>query len=363
MGRVLSEAGYDCAYAGKWHNGGGEDENKDPHDIPRDEHYNHGFRRIAGFDDHALADACLEFFDETTDQPFLLSVNFDDPHNICEWARNEQLPWGNVDRVPWEECPSLPKNFAIPPFEPDPIQTERREGSPMQSLQPDEWRHYRHAYYRLIERVDHELGRILDGLERHGLDENTLVVFTSDHGDGNGQHQLHQKWDLYEGSTRVPLLVAGPGTSEGTVRNELVSNGLDILPTFCDYAEADCPDGLRGRSLRPLIEKPAAEEWREYVVTQAHRLNGRMIRTDQYKYTVYSNGRPREQLFDMNNDPGEMVNLAVDDRYDDILDRHRALLLDWCCRTGDIFDEHYSHPGLPTIPGYEYAEIENEWPA
>jgi len=354
LGRLFREAGYESAYAGKWHLGGGMD-------LPPDAEYGHGFRRLAGFDDTALADACLDFFAEDRDRPFLLSVHFDNPHNICEWARNQPLPWGTVDRVPTEDCPNLPTNFPIPPFEPDPIQTGRREGSPMQDVPPEEWRHYRHAYYRLVERVDDSLGRILDGLDEHGLSEETVVVFTSDHGDGNGAHRLHQKWTLYEESVRIPLLVDAPDAAAGTVADELVSNGLDLLPTLCDYAGIEPPEGLPGRSLRELVETGTADGWRESLVTQAATLGGRMVRTDRYKYALYRQGRPQEQLFDLVDDPGETVNLAVEAEYADVLDEHRELLLEWCRETGDLFQEHYANPGVPTIPGYEYEQLRQYW--
>jgi choline-sulfatase len=84
-------------------------------------------------------------------------------------------------------------------------------------------------------------------------------------------------------------------------------------------------------------------------------MSGRMVCTQRFKYVVYSFGRHREQLFDRHNDPGEMVNLAVEARYARVLDEHRRLLWEWCHETGDRLDDHYSHPGHPSVPGYEYG--------
>ena len=81
-----------------------------------------------------------------------------------------------------------------------------------------------------------------------------------------------------------------------------------------------------------------------------------MVRTEEFKYAVYSWGANREQLMDMVADPSEMVNLAVETRYADVLADHRRRLWDWCLETGDVFEEHYSHPGRPNIPGYEFEE-------
>jgi arylsulfatase A-like enzyme len=144
-------------------------------------------------------------------------------------------------------------------------------------------------------------------------------------------------------------------------REHVISNGLDIYPTICDYAGVDLPGDLNGRSLRPIIEGQTLKEWREYVVSETFanegniKMHGRMVRTRKYKYIVYSWGRYREQLFDMENDPGEMVNLAVESRYETILQQHRDLLADWIEKTDDRFIRHYAHPDqLPRLPGQEY---------
>jgi arylsulfatase A-like enzyme len=86
-------------------------------------------------------------------------------------------------------------------------------------------------------------------------------------------------------------------------------------------------------------------------------LDGRMVRTNEYKYAVYGRGRYREQLFDLTEDQGEMVNLAVDARHEDVLAEHRERLLEWCVETGDLYVEHYGRRGLPSIPGYDYEEL------
>jgi arylsulfatase A-like enzyme len=354
VGAIIRDAGYETAYAGKWHL-----PSVGPKEAPQ-----YGFDVIEGFDDHSIADACRDFLLERDgDRPFFLSAHFDDPHNICEWSRGQPLPWGRVEDVPIEECPPLPSNFAVSPFEPASITALREEMCELRTgtgedWSPEQWRHYRHAYYRLVERLDDALGEILSALDDAGLREETVIVFTSDHGDMNAAHRLNQKWALYDESVRVPLIVDAPEGLAGTVDSRLVSTGLDLLPTLCEYADVEPPDDLRGRSLRPVIEGKDPN-WREAVVAQSHmyELNARMVRTDQYKYTVYGRGRYREQLFDMVNDPDETVNLATDSNHADVLDAHREQLLEWCVETDDMYDEHYAHPGLPTIPGYEYDEI------
>jgi arylsulfatase A-like enzyme len=128
-------------------------------------------------------------------------------------------------------------------------------------------------------------------------------------------------------------------------RDHLVSTGLDLIPTLCDYAGIAAPEGLRGLSVRSIASGKPLDRWRDFVVSEtefdydktATGIYGRMVRTSRYKYIVYSEGTLREQLFDMETDPGEMRNLAIDARTKDILVDCRAKLAQWCRDTGDRF--------------------------
>jgi len=358
LGAVFDRGGYDCAYAGKWHL-------PEP-SIPD----GHGFRKICGFDDDHVADDCVDFLEQDRDRPFFLSAHFDNPHNICEWARDQPLPWGNVSDVPVEECPNLPENFAIPPFEPEEIRPamadDRFAMGAMVDASPAEWRRYRAAYFRLVEKVDREIERILDALSEAGLADETVVVFTSDHGDGHGAHQISQKWWLYEEIVRIPFIVSYPPETATSDRDSdhLVSNGLDLFPTLCDYAGIEPPDDLLGDSVREIARTGSASDWRDYVVTEVfssstdhNPIDGRMVRTERYKYIVYERGRQREQLFDLRSDPGELTDLSVNADYRDVLDDHRELLLEWCKRTDDTFAVPSGLSGVPGIPGYDPDEV------
>jgi arylsulfatase A-like enzyme len=197
-----------------------------------------------------------------------------------------------------------------------------------------DWRIYRWIYCRLTERVDRHIGRILAGLREAGLEKNTLVIFTSDHGNMDAAHKLASKELFYEEAVRVPLIVRQKGVTAGaTNTTHLVSTGLDILPTLCDYAGTKPPAHVLGRSLRRMAEGRPAGEWRTCVASE----NGqcRMIRSARYKYTVYPRGDNREFLVDMLNDPGEMRNLANDRRFEEVLGRHRHLLREWVDTSSD----------------------------
>ncbi|MHC4647990.1 MAG: sulfatase family protein [Planctomycetota bacterium] len=127
---------------------------------------------------------------------------------------------------------------------------------------------------------------------------------------------------------------------EGVVDDtHLVSNGLDLLPTLCDYAGIKIPEALGGVSLRPLAEGKKAAAWRDYVVSESQ--NGRMLQTGRFKYCVYDSGRGREQLIDLKNDPGEMKNLAERAQSKDVLDNHRQLLHKWVKKNNDKIAAEY----------------------
>ncbi|MCE9589684.1 MAG: sulfatase-like hydrolase/transferase [Planctomycetes bacterium] len=330
MGALLSAAGYECGYAGKWHVGPGAVSE------------GWGFERVHGFNDVGLDDAAIGFLQRKRDRPFLLVTSFDNPHNICEWARQQALPHGEVPDAPTEACPQLPANFAVAPFSPLALERERAANEqvhPTLTVADDWWRHYRQAYFRLIEKVDAQIGRILNALRDADRDKDTLILFTSDHGDGNAAHHWNQKSALYEEAVRVPMIVSPPGGgAPRTDHSHLVSNGLDILPTFCDYAGITPPTGL---SLRPLLEG-ASNTWRDSLTVQTcfappRYLStvGRMIVTRCHKYAVYSWGQHREQLFELSQDPGEMVNLAVEPRHAALLKDHRQQLRTWAQTAGD----------------------------
>ena len=173
-----------------------------------------------------------------------------------------------------------------------------------------------------------------------GLEDNTLVVFTSDHGDMDSAHKMEHKSVLYEEAVRVPFIMSYKGRIPGGVVDDthLVSNGLDLLPTLCDYANIKTSEGPPGRSLRPLAEGKTTE-WRDFVVTESQ--NGRMLRTKRFKYCIYDSGSHREQLIDIENDPGEMKNLTEDENYKHVLEKHRRLLQAWVEKIDDKIAAKY----------------------
>jgi arylsulfatase A-like enzyme len=336
LGKLMDDAGYECAYVGKWHVGtsfeaAGYKEADDP-----------------GHDDKKT-DAVVSFLEREHSKPFFLTASYMNPHNVCQLARRQALPDGPIGDPPADsaELPPLPPNFEIPLNEPSAIRKVQRENTefhyPTQDWDERDWREYLWGYYRLVEKVDAEIDRVLEVLRDRGLDKNTVVIFMSDHGEGVAMHRWNQKQILYDQSTRVPTIISSSGKTEPGVSNTLVSAILDIPVTILDFARADIPDSLPGLSLQSLVMDGVAELDREFVVSETMfakgatnlGLTGRMVRTDRFKYCVYDLGEDREQLFNMDADPGETMNLVGDSEHGAELNRHRRMLTDWADQTQD----------------------------
>lgn len=335
FGHRMAEAGYECLYAGKWH--------IPEVNIPET---GTGFQRVCEMNDPILADRCAEALDRRNKQkPLFLVASFLNPHEICEFARDQSLHYGELPPFETEDCPNLPANFMPSTYESEAIRLEERlapRSHDVFNYTEDDWRRYRYAYYRLVERVDREIGRLVEVLKERNLYDNSVILLISDHGDGNASHQWNQKWALFEEVVNVPLIIKAPkgeGQSGVVNRTALSNIGLDIYATLCDYAGVRLdPERYFGRSLRPLAEgrqEGLHDEVFVETLLSSVGTRGWAIIEGRYKYTLYQTYQNREMLHDLETDPGEMVNLAVDKRYREELQRLRGKMYDWAARIGD----------------------------
>ena len=345
MGSIFKDAGYDTGYIGKWHMA-----------FPVKDPSTHGFEfmrsiKNVGADD-GIPPGAEEFLKIKRAKPFLLVTSFVNPHNIAEWARGEELPDGAIGVPP--ALDSLPPLVANPlPMQDEPdiipiskISFQKNRLFPVANFDEKKWREYRWSYYRLIEKVDGLIGKVIQSLKDSGQFENTVIVFLSDHGDMQGAHGWSQKTVLFDESTRVPLLISDPRSGKKEEVFSLVNTGVDILPTLCDYAGISLAQDYPGISLKSGAKNAAS---RKFIVTENKMVqgeaidgykpepSGRMVRSEQYKYCVYDIGKRNESLIDMEKDPGEMNNLAEKKEYQKILNKHRKYLADWCKENNDSF--------------------------
>jgi arylsulfatase A-like enzyme len=360
LGWIFRRAGYETAFGGKRH----WPKNMTPESI--------GFENIERNERDELATACAEFVKREHEKPFLLVASFINPHDICYMAIDShakaqgkaalyahsrvererlakalKLPDGVTREEFFERyCPPVPDNYEISRFEPEIIRGHLGNGFKgyvRDNWTDEQWRMHRWAYCQLTEMVDAQIGVVLDALRDAGLKEDTVIVFSSDHGDMDGSHRLEHKTVLYDEAARVPLIISCQGVTPGgrVDREHLVSAGIDLMPTLCDYAGIK-PPNTWGRSLRELANGGQPDGWREALVVESGL--GRMLRTARYKYNLYESGAHREQLIDMKSDPGEMINLAEDPQHKEVLDDHRQRLQDCAVSTGDAKAEAYVIP-------------------
>jgi arylsulfatase A-like enzyme len=350
MGELFQAAGYETAYAGKWHL-----------QVPFPSFHGKkmpGFEvlPLAGCDPHQTdkakvgrgltvdpntADASIQFLRRPHSKPFLLVVSVLNPHDICEYTQCAALK--NL-------LPDDPSK--LPPARPnlhdsDPLPSAMRQFAERYADWSErQWREYLWVYYRLVESADAEIGRVLAALDEAGLRRNTVIVYTSDHGEMMGSHQMVTKQKLYEEAATVPLVVVAPNTGAGKLDSQHFASGLDILPTLLDYAGIAAPASLQGRSLRPLVEGKDVP-WRDFVASECSSAgDARMIRSARYKYIAFARGENREQFFDLEKDPGEIKNLVNDSALAGEVARHRSLLEQWLNDTHDQFGKE-----LPPLKG------------
>lgn len=183
------------------------------------------------------------------------------------------------------------------------------------------------AYFAAISFMDAQAGKALDALDRLGLADNTIVVFTSDHGYHLGEHGLWQKQSIFEESARVPLLIAAPGMKKGAVAKTPVGL-IDLYPTLTELCGVKAPENLQGQSLVPMLKDPEAKG-RGWVLSQVvrgggfkrhgasaatgdkgKRIFGYALRTDRWRYIEWDEGRAGKELYDHETDPKELTNLA-----------------------------------------------------
>ncbi len=265
--------------------------------------------------DWKVASWAVEQLQQEQKDPFFLSVGFFLPHVPCYATQR----W--FDLYPED-------SLQLPPF-----QANDRDDTPRFSwylhwklpeprqkflVEANQWKNLVRSYLACTSFVDSQVGRVLDALEASGKADNTIVVLWSDHGWHLGEKLITGKNTLWDRSTRVPLIFAGPGVSPNG-RCEQPAELLDMYPTLLDLCGLPQNDALEGHSLLPQLQDATAQ--REWPAITTHNHDNHGIRTKDWRFIQYADGS--EELYNMQNDPNEFKNLAVDNAYASVLEEHR----------------------------------------
>jgi arylsulfatase A-like enzyme len=349
LAHYFNEAGYQTGYIGKWHL------SKDRHAVPEEnrggyqywlgagalEATSHPYDAIVydndnekvllpGYRVDALTDAAIRYIDENKENPFYLFLSFLEPHQQND-ADDFPAPEGYREKY---------LNSWMPP------DLQALTGNAPANIA---------GYYGMVKRLDEAFGRMMDCLTSLGLRENTIVLFTSDHGCHFRTRRGEYKRTCHESAVRVPgMLCGGPFEGGGQIRQQV--SLVDVAPTLLDAAGIAVPDDMQGKSILPLLNNRQSP-WRDAVLIQISESGiGRAVRTQRWKYAVTAKNANaknppasphyhEEFLYDLEHDHYELRNLIDDEKYAEVRAELRQKLTELMIEAGEA-----SPVILPVLP-------------
>ncbi|MEQ8853262.1 sulfatase-like hydrolase/transferase [Gimesia sp.] len=350
MPQLLKESGYTTFGTGKWHNhresfqksftlgtaafmGGMSNHLKVPVVDLKDDKFENK-RMGEKFSSELFVDATVDFLKtQPADKPFYAYIAFTAPHD-------PRMPPASAMDTYKDKQPPLPKNFMPQhPFN-NGWMTGRDEALAGWPRQPEVVREQLTEYYAMITHMDSQIGRILKILKAQGLDKNTIVIFSSDHGLAVGSHGLLGKQNLYEHSMKSPLIFKGPGIPQNESSEALVYL-YDIFPTVCDLTQTSVPAGVEGLDLAP-IWRGNQKGIRDSLFTTYEDLM-RAVRDDRWKLIRYPQIN-KTQLFDLKTDPAELKDLSEHPEQQARIEQMLTTLKEWQQKTDDKQPLTSEHP-------------------
>lgn len=319
LNSCLASAGYRVFGAGKiyhgakdrgghwddYFDGGGETPPRHP-SAPDDGVGGITFSPLDGEDDampdHRVVDWCLDRLQEKSDQPFFIACGLVKPHMPFSVPKKwfDMFPLESIQLPPWKEDD-------LEDVPPEGVKMAGAAGDHARILASGRWKEAVQAYLATSAFCDFQVGRLLEGLEKSGHADDTLVVLWTDHGWSLGEKSHWRKFALWEEPTRTVMVWKVPGLTPAGQRCGRTVDYLTIYPTLIDLQGLKRPGHLEGQSLAPLLADPTAA-WREPAIT-THGRGNHAVRTERWRYIRYADGG--EELYDSEADPLEYVNLAA----------------------------------------------------
>ncbi len=345
LGKAFKRAGYRTGYIGKWHLGGTRAEpfgfdhsliwtDTNTHYDTSSYHPAEGPPvRPRGYNATLMTDQALEFIEQHQEEPFFLMLSWNPPHShFLDAPPDKQAlyPEGSLPQRPNANTREIERI----------AETEK----PVAIWHRNSWPYYK-GYHAHVSAIDQELGRLIDYLDQAGLAENTILIYTSDHGSMLGSHQVGGKRQPFEESIRVPFIIRWPGKIPAGVRNDALFGSIDLMPTVCALAGIPVPESCEGQDFSPhLLGKPGGPRPASQFIMhiqKKHASHGeqhpaplfRGVRTERYTYAVYPD-RPW-CLFDNLQDPYQLHNLIDEPSLKDLRTELHRELTDWMKRAHD----------------------------
>jgi arylsulfatase A-like enzyme len=362
IGHVLTNGGYQTGYIGKWHlyNHSTDHSDMSNHYVPPGPYrlgfdgvwasygFNHSYKKgfyfkddfvrhdIEGYEPDTQTDLAVEYLESVDrEKPFAMFLSYGTPHDPWTWD-NAPDDYADMFReVQFDDPPNFTGEASADVFWAARFTKEwvKENWIPNRNS-------FKQVYYSMVANLDANFGKLMAALDRLGLAEDTIVVFTSDHGEMWGAHERIAKKIFYEEAARVPFLMRWPARIAAASQTDLCLNTPDIMPTLLDLLQLPIPASVEGQSVaRRILGEAGPEPEAAFLQGMGHTFQWgdgdewRALRDKQYTYARFIDGK--EYLYDHQRDPFQLTNLAAEPDFAGLMDKYRSMLNDKMAKLND----------------------------